>query len=624
MDFDDNAADAEYRSQLRKFLQTHHAELEHGDGEYLVEPGVDNVEALRRTQALLFDAGYVGVTWPWRYGGQSGTPSQQAIVTEELARASIPALINYLGIGMCGPTILAHGSEDQKNRYLRRLLRADDIWCQLFSEPGSGSDLAALRTTATCWDDGTWRVNGQKVWTTGAHNSDFGILLARTDRTAAKHSGLTMFVVDMHAPGVTVRPLRQMNGSAEFNEVFFDDVAIDDSERLGDVNDGWRVALTTLMHERIAVGGGGNDVGVRPEALLRHAAERIPALPAPRQALARQALGRVLVETLAARYTGYRRLTALTRGEIPGPEASAGKLSAVRIARAGADLGVRLLGDEAVYAKTASGQWLWPTAQASVPGTAIAGGTDEILRNILGERVLGLPPEPRPVDPAGAGTGNGSVLDSSPRGSAPSIDAAHATEFLALDGDTLIAGTGEITVGEPIDPTRGLASVRLTSQQVLRENAGALWERARLVAAVIMAAEDLGAADAAVAIAADYARSRQTFGRAIGSYQAVKHRLVDVWAGVEQLRSLVWWAAWTADAAPDDLPLAASAVKAYSARVLEEAAEALIHVHGGIGFTWEHDAHVYWRRAKVDRLLLGDEAEYLDRVADLALTGARL
>jgi alkylation response protein AidB-like acyl-CoA dehydrogenase len=301
MDFDDNAADAEYRSQLRKFLQTHHAELEHGDGEYLVEPGVDNVEALRRTQALLFDAGYVGVTWPWRYGGQSGTPSQQAIVTEELARASIPALINYLGIGMCGPTILAHGSEDQKNRYLRRLLRADDIWCQLFSEPGSGSDLA-----------------------------------------------------------------------------------------------------------------------------------------------------------------------------------------------------------------------------------------------------------------------------------------------------------------------------------VLRENAGALWERARLVAAVIMAAEDLGAADAAVAIAADYGRSRQTFGRAIGSYQAVKHRLVDVWAGVEQLRSLVWWAAWTADAAPDDLPLAASAVKAYSARVLEEAAEALIHVHGGIGFTWEHDAHVYWRRAKVDRLLLGDEAEYLDRVADLALTGARL
>jgi alkylation response protein AidB-like acyl-CoA dehydrogenase len=406
MDFDDKLADAQYRSQVRAFLQAHRKELEHGDGEYLVEPGVDNVEVLRRTQALLFDAGYVGVTWPWRYGGQSGTPSQQAIVTEELARASIPALINFIGIGMCGPTILAHGSEDQKNRYLRRLLRADDIWCQLFSEPGSGSDLAALRTTAVCWDDGTWRVTGQKVWTTGAQHSNFGILLARTDRTAAQHRGLTMFVVDMHAPGVTVRPLRQMNGAAEFAEVFFDDVAINDSERLGAVNDGWRVALTTLMHERVAVGGGGNDVGVRIEALLRHATDRIPALSASRQVLARHALGRVLVETLAARYTGYRRLTALARGETPGPEASAGKLSAVRISRAGADLGVRLVGDEAVYARTAGGQWLWPTAQASVLGTAIAGGTDEILRNILGERVLGLPPEPRPVEPAAAGKGN--------------------------------------------------------------------------------------------------------------------------------------------------------------------------------------------------------------------------
>jgi alkylation response protein AidB-like acyl-CoA dehydrogenase len=397
MDFDDSPTDAEYRRRLRSFLEQHSADLEHGDGEYLAEPGADNTEALRHTQALLYDAGYVGVTWPTRYGGQDGTPAQQAIVNEELARASIPALINYLGLGMCGPTILAHGSEDQKNRYLRRLLRADDIWCQLFSEPGSGSDLAALRTNAIRSDDGNWRVNGQKVWTTGAHFSDFGILLVRSDRTAPKHRGLTMFVVDMHAPGVTVRPLRQMNGHAEFNEVFFDDVAISDSERLGDVNDGWRVALTTLMHERVAVGGGGNEIGVRTDALVRHAAARIPQLPAERQVLARQELGRVLVETLAARYTGYRRLTAATRGDIPGPEASAGKLSAVWTARAGADLGVRLLGNEAVYARTADRQWLWPMAQASVLGSAIAGGTDEILRNVLGERVLGLPAEPRPA-----------------------------------------------------------------------------------------------------------------------------------------------------------------------------------------------------------------------------------
>lgn len=394
MDFEDTPAEAAYRQQVRDFLESHSAELEHGDGEYLADPRLDNTEALRRTQALLHDAGYVGITWPKKYGGQGGTPMQQAIVNQELARASVPGLINHVGIGMCGPTVLAHGSEQQKAR-MPRLLRADDIWCQLFSEPGAGSDLAELRTTAVRQEDGSWRINGQKVWTTFAQHSAYGILLARTDPAAAKHRGLTMFVVDMRAPGVTVVPLRQMNGASEFNEVFLDDVVIPDSERLGAVNDGWRVALTTLMNERLAVGGGGTELGVRVEPLVRHAAERLPGLPAEAQVLARQALGRVIVESLAAQYTGYRRLTMIARGETPGPEASAGKLSAVRAARAGADLGVRLLGEEAVYGRTLDGDWRWAVAQASLPGVAIAGGTDEILRNILGERILGLPPEPR-------------------------------------------------------------------------------------------------------------------------------------------------------------------------------------------------------------------------------------
>jgi alkylation response protein AidB-like acyl-CoA dehydrogenase len=214
------------------------------------------------------------------------------------------------------------------------------------------------------------------------------------------------------------------------------------------------------------------------------------------------------------------------------------------------------------------------------------------------------------------------VLDGSVDGSAPSVDAADATLFLALDGSALVAGEGEVVPGRPLDATRGLASVRLTSRRVLAEDATGLWARARQVAAVVMAAEDLGGADRAVQLGVAYARERETFGRPIGSYQAIKHMLVDAWAGVEQLRSLVWWAAWAADAAPAELPLASSAAKALAARVFEQAAGTLIQVQGGIGFTWEHDAHLFWRRAKVDRLLLGDEAEHLDAVARLAVDGA--
>ena len=214
------------------------------------------------------------------------------------------------------------------------------------------------------------------------------------------------------------------------------------------------------------------------------------------------------------------------------------------------------------------------------------------------------------------------VVDGPVTGSSPSIDAAGATLFLGLDDGVLVVGEGEAAAGPPLDATRGLASVRLTSRRVLAEDAAQLWARARQVAAVVLAAEDLGTADAAVQMAVGYAQQRETFGRRIGSYQSVKHMLVDAWVGVDQLRSLVWWAAWAADAAPEELPLAASAAKAHAAEVLERAAETCIQVHGGIGFTWEHDAHLYWRRAKVDRLLLGDAAEHLDAVARLAVDGA--
>lgn len=398
MDFDDTPEQARLRASVRTFLRDHETDLAHGDGVYLEEPGTDRFEALRRTQAVLFDGGLIGMTWPEAYGGGGGTNAQQAVINEELHRARVAGPIGHVGLGMCGPTVLHHGSEDQKQRYIRRLLRADDIWCQLFSEPGSGSDLAALRTKAVRRDDG-WHIQGQKVWTTLAQHSRYGILLCRTNPDVSKHRGLTMFVVDMQAPGVTVRPLRQMNGHQSFNEVFLDDVVIADSERLGDIDDGWRVALTTLMNERMAVGGGGGEIGVRSDALIAHAAQRIPTLSADRQALAVEALGKVLVESLAARYTGYRLQTSLEKGGRPGPEASAGKLTAVRVAHATADLGQRLLGDDAVLARSNDGDWRWATSQASTPGIALAGGADEILRNIIGERVLGLAPDRTPATP---------------------------------------------------------------------------------------------------------------------------------------------------------------------------------------------------------------------------------
>jgi alkylation response protein AidB-like acyl-CoA dehydrogenase len=393
VDFDDSPEEAEYRAHVRGLLERHAGELLHVAPGESVDPATHQAE-FRATQRVLAEAGLIGITWAREHGGQGGTLVQQAIAAQEFARARIPTLINHIGLGMCGPTVIAHGSDDQKERYLARLLRADDVWCQLFSEPASGSDLAALRTTAVR-DGDEWVVNGQKVWTTLAHVADHGILLTRTDPEKPKHAGLTMFVVDMHAPGVTVRPLRQMAGGAGFNEVFFDDVRIPDAERLGEPGEGWRVALTTLMNERVAIGGAGSDIGVPVEVLAAHARDRLPALAGDRQVLARQAVGRAVVELLATRYTGYRRFTVLSQGGLPGPEASAGKLAGTAAARLAADAGVRLLGDEAVYAATADGDDTWQRTQAYLPGLAIAGGTDQVLRNILGERVLGLPPEPR-------------------------------------------------------------------------------------------------------------------------------------------------------------------------------------------------------------------------------------
>ncbi|MCU1601681.1 MAG: acyl-CoA dehydrogenase [Frankiales bacterium] len=386
MNFDDTPEEAAYREQVRTYIADHRDQLiSVGDG----ARREGDLTRARESQRVMYEGGYVGITWPKDVGGQGGSPMQQAIVDQELGKAGVPGHVGLIGIGMCGPTVISHGSDDQKQRYLKRLLSCEDIWCQLFSEPASGSDLAALRTRAVREGD-SWRINGQKVWTTLAQYADYGILLTRTDPTLAKHKGLTMFVVDMKAPGVTVRPLRQMSGSAEFNEVFFDDVIVHDSERLGEVNDGWRVGLTTLMSERLTLGGGGGEMGISGGTAASFIASQIGSLSEDRQALVRQDFGRVWTQLLATRYTGYRLLSAISKGAMPGPEASAGKLAGTKAGRQLADLAVRVSGDGGVWFEGP-----WQASQAGLPGLAIAGGTDEVLRNVIGERVLGLPPEPR-------------------------------------------------------------------------------------------------------------------------------------------------------------------------------------------------------------------------------------
>jgi alkylation response protein AidB-like acyl-CoA dehydrogenase len=288
---------------------------------------------------------------------------------------------------MLGPTIIAHGSDEQKGRYLGPMLHGDEVWCQLFSEPAAGSDLAAVQTRARPADDGGWILNGQKVWTTNAQFASFGLLLARTDPEQHKHRGLTMFVVPMDAPGVTVRGLRQISGEAEFNEVFFDDVHLAADAVCGQVNGGWTTALTTLMFERVTIGLGSEGLGYQ-EGRFAAALKGDEAAVADPGVRAR--LGEIATDLLALRFTSYRMLTALQRGQIPGPEAGLAKITTVNAAIAAGDLIADVVGPEALGPDSD-----WAYMISFLPGLKSAGGTEEILRNTVGERVLGLPPEPR-------------------------------------------------------------------------------------------------------------------------------------------------------------------------------------------------------------------------------------
>ncbi len=363
-----------------------------------VRPEVDYA----RWCALLGESGWATPTWPVDYGGAGLGGAQAKIVNEELSRFKVYRSFNVIGIGMGGPTIMAWGSEELKRRYLPPMAQHREIWCQLFSEPGAGSDVAGLATRAVR-DGDEWVVNGQKVWTTLAHMASFGLLVARTDPEAPKHKGLSYFVVDMHAPGVEVRPLKQITGDSEFNEVFFTDVRIPDSHRLGDEGQGWSVATTTLMNERVALSGegsiGGGNVGGGPVNALIAAAR---ASGAWEDANLRHRLVQAYMEGRIVALTNARSAAARKSGRQPGPEGSVTKLYQAEYNQRLQNLAVDVLGAPALAWEDSGRPGLGADGSpASVVrgflrsrANTIEGGTSEIMRNILGERVLGLPKEP--------------------------------------------------------------------------------------------------------------------------------------------------------------------------------------------------------------------------------------
>jgi alkylation response protein AidB-like acyl-CoA dehydrogenase len=383
VDLNDTPEQVEYREKVRGWLAAHKDEAPPRQGSH---EDTSYIDARRAWQRKLAEAGLAGVTWPREYGGQGLGPIEQVIVNQEISTAQVPGILDVIGIGMLGPCLIAHGTDEQKSRHLGPMLHGDEVWCQLFSEPAAGSDLAAIQARARQDDGGSWSLSGQKVWTTNAQFASFGLLLARTDPDVPKHKGLTMFIVPMDADGVTVRGLRQISGEAEFNEVFFDDVKLEQDAVVGGVGNGWGTALTVLMFERLTIGFGAENYG-SPARL----AETIASDPtARRDPEVRQRLGHALGELLAVRFNGYRALTMLQRGQIPGPEAGLAKVTMVNAAIAATDLAADVVGLEALGP---DGDWSY--AISFLPGLKSAGGTEQILRNTVGERVLGLPPEPR-------------------------------------------------------------------------------------------------------------------------------------------------------------------------------------------------------------------------------------
>ena len=399
MDFSDTKDEAAFRAEARQWIAEnapaylHEALATSGfgstrTGEY------DPLEEARKWQKKKADAGWACIQWPRAYGGRDATPIQSVIWNQEEGVYGRLSGTFIIGQGMCAPTMMAYAGESQKERYLPRLASGEEIWCQLFSEPHGGSDLAGLRTRAEK-DGDDWIINGQKIWTSGAQHSDFGILITRTDAEVPKHKGLTMFFLDMRSPGIDIRPIKQFNGDSGFNEVYFDNVRIPDDQRLGDVGDGWKVSLTTLMNERLAIGGGIATGFPEIKELvdeLRLASGNAMDNPAVRSRLADW-----YAKSAGLQNTASRAISALSKGEVPGPENSIGKLVAGGMMQDIAKFAVDLQGLSGIIMDRdiAAGSARLQAMLMRSPAVRIEGGTDQILRNIIAERVLGLPEDMR-------------------------------------------------------------------------------------------------------------------------------------------------------------------------------------------------------------------------------------
>ncbi len=336
-----------------------------------------------------FDAGFGYIFGPEQYGGR-GLPVAYSRAYDALeSKYEIPNQSCFtIGLGMVAPTIVDHGSDTARDLYVRKMHRGDIVGCQLFSEPGAGSDLANLSTKAER-DGDEWIITGQKVWTSGAHYSDIGEIIARTDFDMPKHRGLTGFIVDMHAPGVEIRPLRQMTGGASFNEVFFTEVRVRDDHRLGDVNNGWNVALTTLMNERAAIGAGGGGGGFFTRVI-----EMVKFYELDKDPVVRDELAKIIIHNKVAGYNNQRAMDKIKSGQMPGPEMSMAKLAGTANMMRLGDFVSMVLGPKLIADSGEWGTYAWNQLILGTPGGRIAGGSDEVMRNIVAERVLGMPKDP--------------------------------------------------------------------------------------------------------------------------------------------------------------------------------------------------------------------------------------
>ncbi len=394
MDFNDTPQEAEFRAKCRAWLEAN-AKLKTKKTNSAKNMNIGNkslLEAAAEWQKKKYDAGWAMIHWPKEFGGIGATPIERIIWAQEESKFNVPKGVYEIGLGMAGPVMMEYATDEQKERYLPPMAEGKEIWCQLFSEPSAGSDVAGLRSKAV-QDGENWIVNGQKVWTSGAHFSDFGILVVRHDAGLEKHKGLTFFFVDMKSPGIEVKPIKQLTGGSSFNEVYFNDVVIPDSQRLGEIGDGWKVAITTLMNERLAVGDAdGVDANEAFELAKKH--NKDGELLIENNAV-RESIADWYCEASGLKNTKLRTMSALSRGDTPGPEASitkivsANKLQAIgNFGMDSSDMSGMLMDEKSDFIKF---QMAWMGAA----GLRIAGGTDEILKNIIAERVLGLPQEAR-------------------------------------------------------------------------------------------------------------------------------------------------------------------------------------------------------------------------------------